>query len=219
MEQKTLVAEAREELKKGPAKRLRKRGKIPAIMYGHSGSSPITIDEHEFRTAFKRVSENTIIQLKVKKKTYDVLVKDFQEDILSGKIVHIDFFEIEKGKELRTNVPVQLFGTAEGAKEGGILEHLMHEIEVVCLPQDIPEKIEIDIAPLEIGSSIHVSDIEPPEGVRFLASPEQVITQVTALREEKLEVEEEELLEGEGEIEAEEGEELEEEEEETEDEE
>ena len=107
---------------------------------------------------------------------------------------------------MRTNIPVYLLGTAEGVKEGGILEQLMHEIEVACLPQNIPEKIEIEISSLDIGSSIHISDIEVPEGVRFLASPEQVVTLVTALREEKVEEVEEEELEGEGEIEGEEGE-------------
>lgn len=206
MDQKTIIAESRDQFKKGPSRRLRKNGRIPAIIYGHSGTSPISIDEHEFRTAFKRVSENTIIQIKVDKKSVDVLVKDFQSDIVTGRITHIDFYEIEKGKELRTNIPVYLLGTAEGVKEGGILEQLMHEIEVACLPQNIPEKIEIEISSLDIGSSIHISDIEVPEGVRFLASPEQVVTLVTALREEKVEEVEEEELEGEGEIEGEEGE-------------
>lgn len=198
MEQKTLSATIRNELKKNASGRLRRAGKIPAVMYGHSGSSPIVVEALEFQRKFKRISENTIINLQVDTKAYDVLVKDYEEDILTGKIIHIDFYEIEQGKILRTNIPIRLEGTAIGAREGGILEQLMHDIEVECLPQDIPEIITVDIAELDVGLAIHVSDVEPPENVKFLASEDQVIAIVTtakAIIEE--EVEEEELLEGE----------------------
>ena len=127
-----------------------------------------------------------------------MLVKDYEEDILSGKIIHIDFYEIEQGKILRTHIPIHLEGSAIGAREGGILEQLMHDIEVECLPQDIPEIINVDIAELDVGLAMHVSDIEPPENVKFLASEDQVVAIVTtakAIIEEV--VEEEELLEGE----------------------
>ena len=198
MEQKTLSATIRKELKKNASGRLRRAGIIPAVMYGHSGSSPIAVEALEFQRKFKRMSENTIINLQVDNQAYDVLVKDYEEDIISGKIIHIDFYEIEQGKILRTHIPIRLEGTAKGAREGGILEQLMHNIEVECLPQDIPEVITVEIADLDVGLALHVSDVESPENVKFLASEDQVVAIVTtakAIIEE--EVEEEELLEGE----------------------
>ena len=198
MEQKTLSASARLELKKGASGRLRRAGKIPAVIYGHSGTEPIAIDAREFGKKFKRISENTIINLQLEKKAVDVLVKEFQEDILQGSITHIDFYEIERGKVLRTHIPVHTIGAAAGVREGGILEVLMHDIEVECLPKDIPEVIEIDIADLDIGSSLHLSDVSPPEGVKFLIPDDSVLATVTSPRAEIEEaVSEEELLEGE----------------------
>ena len=196
MEQKTLNASSRSELKKGGSRRLRRSGKIPAILYGHSGTAPITIDAHEFSQTFKQISENTIINLQVGKKAYDVLLKDFQEDILKGTITHIDFYEIERGKVLRTNVPVHTVGTAIGVREGGILEVLLHSIEVECLPKDIPEYLEVDVSELDVGDSVHVSEIEPPEGVRFLVSDEAVIVSVIAPKAIEELIVEEELEEG-----------------------
>ncbi|MAG13757.1 MAG: 50S ribosomal protein L25 [Spirochaetales bacterium] len=205
MEQKTLNATIRTELKKNASGRLRRAGKIPAVMYGHSGSSPVAVDALEFQRKFKRISENTIINLQVDDKGFDVLVKDYEEDILSGKIMHIDFYEIEQGKILRANIPVRLQGTATGMREGGILEQLMHDIEVECLPQDIPETVVVDIKELDVGSALHVFDIEPPDNVKFLASDDQVIAIITTAKEEIVEEVEEELLEGEL-LEGEEGE-------------
>lgn len=209
MEQKTLAIEERSDLKKGPSRRLRNSGKIPAIIYGHSGNTPITVDAHEFSRKFRQISENTIINVTIGKKTYDVLVKDFQENIITGKIIHIDFYEIERGKILRTNIPVKLNGAPVGVREGGILEHLMHSIEVECLPKDIPETVEIDVSDLDIGSSIHLSDVPQPENVKFLGFPEQVVALVASPKalviEEEEEGEEEEGLEGEEGEEGEEG--------------
>jgi large subunit ribosomal protein L25 len=207
MEQKTLSAEKRLELKKGASRRLRRAGKIPAVMYGHSGTAAVTIDAIEFGRKFKTISENTIINLQVDSDAYDVLVKDFQEDILKGTITHIDFYEIERGKMLRTNVPMHTIGTPVGLLEGGLLEVLLHQLEVECLPKDIPEVIEVSIEALDVGSSIHLGDIAPPDNVRFLLPDETVVAIVTAPKAIIEEEEEEEGLE-EGELaEGEEGEE------------
>jgi large subunit ribosomal protein L25 len=202
MEQKTLNAESRVELRKGASRRLRRSGKIPAILYGHSGTAPITIDAHEFSQTFKQMSENTIINLQIGKQAYDVLLKDFQEDIIKGSITHIDFYEIERGKVLRTNIPVHTNGTPIGVREGGILEVLLHSIEVECLPRDIPESFEVDVSALDVGDSVHITDIELPESVKFLVSEEAVVVSVIAPRAiEEVEVDEEleegEMLEGE----------------------
>lgn len=118
MEQKTLSAVERKERAKGANRRLRIAGKIPAVVYGHAGTAAVAVDEHEFSQKFKRISENTIISLSVDGKSHEVLLKDFQEDTLTGKIIHIDFYEVEKDRMLRTNVPVRLLGTAAGVREG-----------------------------------------------------------------------------------------------------
>ncbi len=202
MEQKTLNGSVRSDFKKRASRRLRKEGKIPAIVYGHTGSHPVAVDAHEFSSKFHTVSENTIISLKTGKKTYDVLVKDFQENILTGMITHIDFYEIERGKVLKAHIPIRLEGVSPGVREGGILDHPLHDVEVECLPKDLPGSIVVDISPLNVGDSVHVSDLEPPKGVKFLISPENVVVSVTHKKAEILPEEEEELEEEMGEEEA-----------------
>ena len=184
MEQKTLSAMERKERSKGANRRLRLEGKIPAVVYGHAGSSSIAVDEREFSQKFKRISENTIISLSFEGKNRDVLLKDFQDDVLTGKIVHIDFYEVEKDRALRTNVPVRLLGTAAGVRDGGVIDQGLHRIEVECLPKDIPEQITVDVSTLNVGDSIHVRDITPPSGVRFVNGGEQVVVSVIYIKEE-----------------------------------
>lgn len=205
MEQKTLAGYERNTFKKGPAGRLRKEGKIPAVIYGHKKPVHISVDAKEFDTKFHTISENTLISIAVDDKEYEVLVKDFQENMILGRLTHIDFFEVERGKTLKTRVPVYLTGTSIGVKEGGLLDQRLHEIDIECLPKDIPEKIELDISKLEIGDSIHVSDLDLIEAVKILNFLEQVVVSVTTIKiEVEPEPEEEEIEEGEeGEEEAE----------------
>jgi large subunit ribosomal protein L25 len=203
MEKKTLAGFERNTYKKGPAGRLRKEGKIPCVIYGHNKPVHISVSAKEFDTKFHIISENTLITIIVEDNEYEVLVKDFQENMMLGQITHIDFFEVERGKVLRTRMPVILTGTSIGVKEGGLLEHRLHEIDIECLPKDIPEKIEIDITELQVGESIHVSDLTLPEAVKVLNLMEQSVVSVTTIKiEEEPEAEEEEEIE-EGEEEAE----------------
>lgn len=207
MERQTLEAFERKETKKGAAGRLRRSGKIPGIIYGSKEPKPVAVLHSEFEKKFHTVSENTIITLEIGKETHDVLVKDYQEDVIRGAVTHIDFYEIEKGKLLRTNIPVEIIGVAPGVREGGMLEERLHEIEVECLPRDIPETFKVNIESLNIGDTIHVTDLEIPEGVKLLSLPEQAVVTVTA-HKEVLEPEEGEegLAEGEeGAAEGEEG--------------
>ncbi|MFW5738039.1 MAG: 50S ribosomal protein L25 [Spirochaetota bacterium] len=207
MEQKTLSASARTELKTGAARRLRRAGKIPAIIYGHREPVPVTIDGLEFIREFKIITESQIIKLTVGDETYDVLIKDYQEDILTGDVEHIDFFEIEAGKTLRTHIGIHLNGSAIGSREGGILEQQLYEVEIECLPQDIPDAFQVDVSGLAVGDSLHVSALEAPEGVTILTSEENVIALVAMPRlEVEPEAEEEELEEGEVAAEGEEAE-------------
>ncbi|HUX49397.1 MAG TPA: 50S ribosomal protein L25 [Spirochaetia bacterium] len=178
MEQKVLQGNVRADIGKGPVGRLRKTGKIPAIIYGHEKCHSIAIDAREFGQKFKTVSENTIITIHTEQGDHDVLVKDYQEDLATGRIMHIDFYEIETNKVLKTRVPFHIAGTAPGVREGGVLETLLHDLEIECLPRDIPQSITVDISTLAVGSSIHVSDIALPAGIRVLAANDQVIVTV-----------------------------------------
>jgi large subunit ribosomal protein L25 len=194
MEKKTLAILLKSKNTKRENRRLRREGKIPAVIYGKTDSQGIIIDENEFNAKFPVISESIIINLKGDSSAHDVLIKDYQEDIITGRVQHIDFYEIERGKILRTHAPVHFKGTSIGVMEGGVLDTLIHELEVECLPKDLPEEFLIDISALEVGDSIHVRDIEPLEGVRMLTSKDQVLCIVEHRRaEEVVEVAEEEV--------------------------
>jgi large subunit ribosomal protein L25 len=205
MKQLALSALDRPERKTSAARRLRKEGKIPAIIYGHNDPIAVSLDAREFGNAFKVISESQIIQLHVGDKTYDVLIKDYQEDILTGRIEHLDFFEIEAGVSLRTHISIHLEGNPVGTKEGGVLNQPLHEVEIECLPKDIPDAYQVDVSGLDIGDSVHVSDLPEIEGVTVLSNEETVIALVTMPRMEEPETDEEEGLEGEEGAVAEEG--------------
>lgn len=175
MADRNLTAELRTETKTGAARRLRRAGRIPAVMYGHREPLLLSIDAREFARKFQQISESTIIHLAAGGATYDVLVKDFQANNIVGRLEHLDFFEIERGKLLRARVLLHYVGNPIGVREGGLQELLVHEIEVESLPQDLPERIEVDIENLAVGQSLHVGDLAPPEGVRFVTPPEQVV--------------------------------------------
>ena len=183
MEQKTLVGHGRAGRRKSENRALRKEGMIPAVIYGHRAPVSISVEAREFDSKFHTVSENTIISITVdKKETYDVLVKDYQENIIKNAIEHIDFFEIERGKVLRTNIPIHLEGVAKGIREGGIVETLMHEVEIECLPKDIPEFYTLDITDLEIGDSLHVSDLPTGDDVKLLTPEDQSVVVITTAK-------------------------------------
>lgn len=198
MEQNTLVGYERNSFKKGPAGRLRKEGKIPAVIYGHNQPVHISVSATEFDSKFHIISENTLISINVDGKNYEVLVKDSQENMILSQITHIDFFEVERGKVLKTRIPVILTGTSVGVKEGGLLEQHLHEIDIECLPKDIPAKIELDITELQLGESIHISDLKTADEVKILNSMDQSVVGVTTVKaEEEPETDDEELVEGE----------------------
>jgi large subunit ribosomal protein L25 len=179
VEQKTLGAAKRTVFKKGANHLLRRQGKIPAVVYGNLEATPVAIDEKEFAAKFRTVSENMIIDLQIDGVSHDVLVKDYQEDLRLGKILHIDFYAIDRDKLLRSRVPVRLSGSAKGARDGGIVELHVHELEVECKPRDLPEEFVIDITPLESGHGVHVRDVPVPEGVKVLNSPDLAIVSIT----------------------------------------
>ncbi len=182
MDSLTLAFQDRTDLKKAASRRLRASGRIPAVVYGQGKSVLISVEESEFSQNFHRFGENTIIQLKNGKTALDVLVRDYQDDILTGKIRHIDFYQVNSTKTLHAKVPLHLVGTPIGVREGGLLEQLVHEVEVECLPKDLPHEIKVDVASLAVGQSIHASEVNAISGVKFLLNAETVVAHVISTK-------------------------------------
>lgn len=166
------------------ARRLRRQGRIPAVLYGHRKEPVhISLDEKEFKKKRRHISESTLLEITVDGEKYTVLMKDYQENLLLDRILHVDFFEVTGGEALRTHVPIILQGQPVGAKYGGIIDQVTHEIEVECLPQDLPETIVVNISELGLNESIEVAAVSVPTGVRILTHPQTTIATVKSIKE------------------------------------
>ena len=175
----TLKAKNRTNFGSAESRRIRKAGRIPAVIYGRSGTSTsIDLDALEFTRGTKGISESTIVQVEIEGKTHDAFVKKTQRNIIDGNILHIDFYEVESGVALRAKVSIIFNGNPIGVREGGMLEKPVNEIEVECLPKDLPERIEVDISDLKANHSLHVRDIALGQGVKVLSNPDQVVALV-----------------------------------------
>ena len=185
MSQVVLKARNRVNKGSGEARRIRRAGRIPAILYGRSGKAiSIDLDAREFSNGTKGISESTIVKVDVEGKPYDAFVKDTQRSIQDGNILHVDFYEVESGVSVKARVSIQLQGNPIGVREGGVLEFPLHEIDVECLPKDLPERIELDISTLGANQSIHVRDLVLGEGVRVITGSDQVIVLVKYARDD-----------------------------------
>jgi large subunit ribosomal protein L25 len=176
-----VVLQAKNRQKSGSAesRRIRRGGRIPAVIYGRSGKSvSVDLDAVEFVKGVKGISESTIVKVEVDGKSYEAFVKDTQRNIIDGNILHIDFYEVESNTVLRAKVSLHLHGNPVGVREGGMLENPLHEIEVECLPKDLPERLDMDISGLKANQSFHVRDIPLGEGVKLLSNPDQVVALV-----------------------------------------
>jgi large subunit ribosomal protein L25 len=148
-------------------------------MYGRTGKTcSIDLETSAFVNKTKNISKSTILTIKIDNETHEVFVKEIQRSILTGNIVHVDFYEVESGLALRTKVEVRIHGTPRGVREGGILELPIHEIEVECLPKDLPERIDVDVSGLGVNQSIHVHDLALNEAVRVISGLDQVVALV-----------------------------------------
>jgi large subunit ribosomal protein L25 len=179
MSQVVFAARNRAEAGSGGARRLRREGRIPAVIYGRTGQAqPIDLDALEFVNSVRGISESTIVKLEIDGKSHEAFVKDTQRDITSGNILHVDFYEVESGITLRAKVSLHIHGNPIGVREGGILETPLHEIEVECLPKDLPERIDVDISDLKVNQSVHVRDLKLSADVRLISNEDQVVALV-----------------------------------------
>jgi large subunit ribosomal protein L25 len=186
MSQVVFAARKRTGAGSGEARRIRRAGRIPAVIYGRSGNA-VTIDLNalEFTTGVKEISESTIVKVDVEGKTLDAFVKDTQRNILNGQILHVDFYEVEIDKLLRARVSLHVSGNPIGVRNGGIFESPLHDIEVECLPKDLPERIMVDVSALDVNQSIHVRDLNLGDGVRLLSGSDQVVALVKFAKAEE----------------------------------
>jgi len=183
MERITINVEKREERGKGAARSLRRNNMIPAILYRAGDSLPIKFSKKEFsRFINTTVGEQIMVNLQFGDgSSRFALMKDYQVDPARGDLIHADFFEVSLSEEVKVIVHITTVGESIGVKrDGGILQNLLREIEVECLPDRIPGRIEVDISGLEIGQSIHVRDLKLGEGIKLLSDLDQVIVNVVA---------------------------------------
>jgi len=192
--QVTFKVEERTRTGKGAMRRLRAAGKVPGNVYGH-GREPVAVeaDEHELSALIGGISvENTLIELQVGKAgAKPVLIREIQRHPYRSRILHVDFFEITAGESIRVAVPIRLEGTPAGVKTGGILQVIRHELEIECLPADIPEEFVIDVSELLIGDSVHVRDLDTGDVVEVLEDEGMTVCTVVAPRVLAVEEEEE----------------------------
>jgi len=185
MEKVLIEAQKRNKIDKASRSALRKEGKVPAIFYSkHHEPIPVQVSERAIHPLVF-TSKTHLITLNVEgHDELDCIIKDVQFDPTTEKIVHIDLLGLKKGEKIEIEVPVQLIGSAIGIKEGGILQHTLHKVQISCLPVDIPEHLEIDVTNLKLGQAIHISDLSY-DNLTILNNPESIIASVTHPKVEK----------------------------------
>ncbi len=190
METQQLQAKIRKESGSIRSRKNRNAGLIPAILYGHKQESlMLFLDEKEFSKVID--ARTKMVNLKMDSTEETALIKEVQFDTFGKKILHADFIRTDLTEKITARVSVVLYGTSQGVKEGGVLDHALREIEIECLPTEVPDNIRINISELAIGSTIHLSDIELPANAKALGSPDTMIVSVHFAAAEKEATEEE----------------------------
>ncbi len=182
----TLAVENRTERGK-KLEALRERGKLPAVMYGPKEESTLlSVDKAAFEKLLKQAGESSVIVLEGLPGTKkEVLIHDVAFDATRGGAIHIDFYAIEAGKEITVNVPLEFEGEAPAVKQGGTLTKVLHEIEVTCMPSNLPQHIVVDVSVLDtFEKQLHVRDLVVPKGITVENDPEDVVVLVQAVEEE-----------------------------------
>lgn len=195
-----LQAKSRSETGKGAARTLRRQGYIPGVIYGHGEQTrACQIERAQLEKLLTSGSyESTIIDLKLEDgATSSVLIREVQVHPYRSEVLHIDFLAVRKGEKVKLEVPVRLVGVSPGVKEGGIMEHLRHDVEIRCIPSKIPEALDLDISEMTIGDSVTVADLVVPEDVEMLTDIAAAIASVVPPAVIKVEEEVVEEVEGE----------------------
>ena len=183
MEKIALTAQVREKAGKGAARGLRRNKMVPAVLYSHGKSTPIAMSHKAVTTILNSEGgKHALINLKLEgtKKAGDrmALIKDYQIDPISGALLHVDLMEVAMNEKVKIQVAIHIAGTAIGVKEGGILQYGQRQVDVECLPTQIPDALSIDITALKMNESLHVKDIKAPAGVKILTDVDATIASI-----------------------------------------
>ena len=190
----TLKAVLRGDAGKGVARKLRAKGGVPAVLYGH-GEQPraLAVNAHDLGLLVGSISVgNTIVKLDIEGEgLQDVLLREVQMHPYKPEVLHVDFFHLHAGEKIHLKIPVRLIGIPVGVHtDGGVLDQVLYDLEVECLPGNIPDAVEIDVSNLVLGESVRVGDIPPHEGVKFLQDGELPIASIVGSHQPEEEPEE-----------------------------
>src|SRR5215471_6275056 len=183
----TLEAHPRTPGTKNDARRVRRGGKIPAVVYGAGKSAvPVTVDPRQVsRILHSETGHNSVFDLALDGEKTKAMIVDWQYEPIKGSLLHIDLKRIAMDQKLRVNVPIELIGEPAGVKQqGGLLEQIVREVEVECLPADIPNVIELNVAELVFGVVLRVADLPKNEKVRLLTDADQPVAHIISIKEE-----------------------------------
>ena len=194
MNQFEVVAEPRSALGKGASRRLRRAGRVPGVLYG-AGREPVSLSMEASRIGKQMENEaffSHVLAVKVGGEEAQAVVKDLQRDPATSQVLHVDLQRVSSTEELHMRVPLHFINEADspGKRHGGVISHLMVDVEIGCLPGDLPEFIEVDMSGLDVGDSLHLSDLAMPERVRLMPlvhDPENDQPVVTVQHPQKLE--------------------------------
>jgi large subunit ribosomal protein L25 len=175
-----LRAEPRSESGKGPARRLRASGRVPATLYGH-GVEPtsIHVSAQDLLHLFHQGGgASVLVDLKLDGNEHLTIVRELQRDLIHSRFIHVDFMAVARDEKIVVNVELHEVGESTGVKAGGVVEHHLREVEIRCLPADVPERIEFSISRLRIGDSIRAGDLAPSDGIEILTDPDTMVLAV-----------------------------------------
>lgn len=193
MEKTKLKASERKDLTKSGTKKIRKEGLIPGVFYSKT-NKPIHIDVVDKEiNSLVFTTKTHLISLELEgHDEYECIIKDIQFNPVTDKVIHFDLLGLTKGEKIILEIPLQLVGASIGVKEGGVIQHVLHKVEVECLPRNIPEHIVVDVSGLKLGDSFHIGDLNY-DGIEFMVPKESLIVQVThpKVKEEEAPTEEE----------------------------
>lgn len=173
----SLSASPRTETGKGAARTLRRAGRVPAVIYGHAREPlALEVETRELERLLEHTAwGSTVIELALDGRTSRTLIREIQRHPYKKQILHVDFQELVAGETVTVSVPLVFVGTPAGVKEGGVLDQVMHEVEIEVDPANMPNHIDVDVSALVVGKSLHVSDLLLPAGITVLADEEATV--------------------------------------------
>lgn len=178
MDKLLLKATERTDFGKNEMYRLRSEGKIPAVIYGKDAPVHAFLDEKDFMAKFRHISDKTIVPLEIGGKKIEILLKEYQYDMVRDRVLHVDLYELVRTAPVKFKVPVKVIGTAVGIREGGVLNIALKELEIECIARFKPNFIELPVAGLKLNDKLVLSTVKAPENVKFITKTDTVVASV-----------------------------------------